>query len=57
LGRLEEAMSDLEQYIAWLETQPEVWSELNNRHIYEDILEGLRAGENRVTPELLERLR
>jgi tetratricopeptide (TPR) repeat protein len=57
LGRLDEAIADLEQYVAWLETQPEVWSELNNRHIYEDILEGLRAGENRVTPERLESLR
>jgi tetratricopeptide (TPR) repeat protein len=57
MDRMAEATADLEKYIEWLDTQPEVWSELSNRHIYENILEGLRAGENRVTPELLEQLR
>jgi tetratricopeptide (TPR) repeat protein len=57
LGRLDEAAADLEQYVAWLDTQPEVWSDLNSRQIYENILEGLRAGENRVTQEVLEQLR
>lgn len=57
LGRLDEATADFEQYLAWLDTQPEAWSELNNRHIYEDILDGLRSGENRLTPEILAQLR
>lgn len=57
LDRLDEAAADLEQYLAWLDTQPEVWSEINNRQIYEHLLEGLRAGENRVTAEVLEQLR
>jgi tetratricopeptide (TPR) repeat protein len=57
MGRLDEAAADLEHYLAWLDTQPQVWSELNNRAIYEEILEGLRAGENLVTVERLEALR
>lgn len=57
LNRLDEATADLEQYLAWLDTQPEIWSQLNNRLIYEDVLAGLRAGENRLTPDLLEMLR
>jgi hypothetical protein len=57
LGRLDEATNDVEQYIAWLDTQPEAWSDLNNRSLYEDILDGLRVGENRISPELLEQLR
>ncbi|MCC6456568.1 MAG: tetratricopeptide repeat protein [Caldilineaceae bacterium] len=57
LGRTDEALDDLEQYIAWLDTQPEAWSELNSRQVYEQVIEGLRAGENPVTPALLEQLR
>ena len=57
LGRLDEATADFEHYLAWLDTQPEVWSELNNRQIYEELLAGLRLGENRVTPEILAQLR
>jgi tetratricopeptide (TPR) repeat protein len=57
LNRLDEAAQDLEQYLDWLDAQPEIWSDLNNRDIYDDLLEGLRAGENRITPELLEQLR
>jgi tetratricopeptide (TPR) repeat protein len=57
LGRLDEARKDLEQYVAWLDTQPAAWSELNSRQVYEHLLEGLRAGENRVTPALLDQLR
>jgi tetratricopeptide (TPR) repeat protein len=56
-GRLDEAITDLEQYMAWLDTQPEAVSTLNKRPVYENILEGLHAGENRVTPEVLAELR
>ena len=57
LNRLDEAAADFEQYLVWLDTQPEIWSQLNHRSIYEDVLAGLRAGENRVNPDLLEMLR
>jgi tetratricopeptide (TPR) repeat protein len=57
LGHLEEAAADIELYLAWLDEQPEVWSTLNNRPIYEEILAGLRLGEMRVTPQVLEQLR
>jgi tetratricopeptide (TPR) repeat protein len=57
MGRLEEAADDLTTYLAWLETQPEAWSSLNNRTVYEEILAGLRAGANPVSAEILARLR
>jgi tetratricopeptide (TPR) repeat protein len=57
LGKLDEAAGDLEKYLAWLDTQPEVWSQINNRKIYEDLIVGLQSGENPVTPEILARLR
>jgi tetratricopeptide (TPR) repeat protein len=57
LGRLEEAAADLELYLGWLDTQPAVLSEVNHRAIYEEILEGLQAGENRVTADNLAQLR
>jgi hypothetical protein len=57
LGRLDEAANDLEFYVAWLETQPEVWSQLNSRQIYADLIVSLRAGENDVTLEILDQLR
>ena len=57
LGRLDEAAADLTRYLAWLDTQPRVWSELNHRRVYEEILAGLEQGENRITTELLEQLR
>ena len=57
LDRLDEAATDLEQYVAYLDTQPEVWSEINSQHIYLDLIAGLRAGENPVTPEVLAELR
>lgn len=57
MNRLDEAAEDLAAYLAWLDTQPDVWSTLNNRAVYEEILEGLRSGEVLITPELLDRLR
>jgi len=56
-GRLADATDALNQYLAWLDTQPEVVSKLNNRPVYETILAGVRAGENPVTPQLLAQLR
>jgi hypothetical protein len=57
LNRLDEAADDLAAYLAWLDTQPKIWSELNNRQIYVEILAGLQAGENRITPAMLNQLR
>jgi tetratricopeptide (TPR) repeat protein len=57
MGRLDDAAADLELYLAWLDTQPAVWSELNNRAVYETIVESLRAGNNPITSDLLEQLR
>jgi hypothetical protein len=57
MGRLEEAEIDLATYLGWLDTQPEAWSMLNNRTVYEEILAGLHAGENPVNAEVLARLR
>jgi tetratricopeptide (TPR) repeat protein len=57
LGNLDEAIADIELYLAWLDQQPEAWSTRNNRAIYEEILAGLRLGEMRVTSQVLEELR
>jgi hypothetical protein len=57
LGRYDEAAADLARYVAWLDTQPEIWQQRNNRQLYVEMIATLEAGENPITAELLARLR
>jgi tetratricopeptide (TPR) repeat protein len=57
LGRLQEAASDLERYLAWLRGQPPAWYRIYNGPLYAELLARLAAGENPVDGEVLARLR
>ena len=57
LGRYDEAADQIEQYVAWLQTQPGGATNLAQGPDYAAMIEMLRAGQNPVTPELLEQLR